>query len=202
MKHLNKMNIPNKQQGAALVVCLIILLVMSVIGVSSVSNSTIQQRMAFNLRQQQLAENAAEHALRAAENYLTTTITSKPAIDAFYNDSNSGTSFFMCKKIRGESYIDALPGWDLTDSSLWASGGNGISVAGLSSESTSRAPRYIIEFVGKAKIDGAREITKASDSNFQNFRYNFRITAIGWGVDPNAYAVLQSTFETVRILDM
>lgn len=193
------MNAVNKQGGAALVVCLIVLLVMSVIGVTSVSNSTVQQRMAFNLRQQQLAENAAEHALRAAEAYLATNIVSSRAMDAFYADGNQGTSFYMSKGVRGTPYVVSLPSWDATDAKAWI--GNGLAVTGLGSDATSQDPRYMIEFIGRSKIDGARQISKASDSNIQNFRYNFRITAIGWGVDPNAYAVLQSTFETVRISD-
>ena len=189
---------PNGQSGAALVVCLIVLLVMSVIGVTSVSNSTVQQRMAFNLRQQQLAENAAEHALRAAERFIATTIVTTQSVDNFYNDPNRGSSYFMVADIRGKPYQESDPG-DLLDPSYW--GANGIEVPGLSADVTAQAPRYIVELIGKTKEGRGRSVNNPSAREFDNFRYNFRITAIGWGVDTNAYAVLQSTYESERISD-
>ena len=202
------MNLPNKQHGAALVVCLIVLLVMSIIGVTSVSNSTIQQRMAFNLQQQQLAENAAEHALRAAETYISNSIESQADLQAFWQDGNRGSNFFMLV-LEGAQQDDPSLIWDFSDVSLWNSG-SGIAAPGLAADVTSQDPRYVIEYVGWSKepilISGGtgntRQIGVPSQQNRSlNFRYKFRITAIGWGVDPNAYSILQSTYQTIRITD-
>ncbi|MGS2723769.1 pilus assembly PilX family protein [Porticoccus sp. GXU_MW_L64] len=202
------MNLPTKQGGAALIVCLVVLLVMSVIGVTSVSNSTIQQRMAFNLQQQQLAENAAEHALRAAESYIADTITSRPALQTFSQDGNRGRNFFMLV-LEGTQRDNPAAIWDFSDVSLWNTG-SGIAVPGLTDDVTSQDPRYVIEYVGWSEESAlgdnesgnSRQIRVASQQNRPvNFRYRFRITAIGWGVDPNAYSILQTTYQTIRITD-
>lgn len=55
------------QQGAVLVVALIFMLILSLIGVSSMQGTTMQEKMAGNLRDQYSAFNAAEAALREGE---------------------------------------------------------------------------------------------------------------------------------------
>ena len=189
------LKIGGKQQGAALVVCLIVLLVMSVIGVTSVSNSTIQQRMAFNLRQQQLAENAAETALRAAENALQAQITSLGSVAAFADGAGLYTSQW-----DNELQVRLSPhGFNnFTDPGDWTNL-NSVEVGGLSADVAANNPRYIIEYIGRAdppSIGRTSEVSSLSGSPPEYIHFTFRITSIGWGVDPNAYAVLQSTFRS------
>ena len=74
-----------RQTGAVLVVSLLILLVMTVLGVAAMGTTTLQERMANNNRQQQVAFQAAEAALRAAETYLGNTITSVTALNTNFN---------------------------------------------------------------------------------------------------------------------
>ncbi|MDM3871259.1 pilus assembly protein [Porticoccus sp. W117] len=191
-----QIKLPKKQQGAALVVCLIVLLVMTIIGVTSVSNSTIQQRMAFNLRQQQLAENAAEAALRAAEDQLEAQIVSLGSIANFDN----GAGRYISR--RDNELQIALAEHDLTDLTDPASwtAANSVEVTDLSEDAVgTNNPRYIIEYIGRAdppNIGRASQISSLSGNPPEYIHFAFRITAIGWGVDPNAYAVLQSTFRS------
>lgn len=58
------------QRGAALVVGLIFLLVMTLIGVAAMRSTGLQERMAGNLRDRSLAFQAGEAALRAGEQWL------------------------------------------------------------------------------------------------------------------------------------
>ncbi|MGB1579957.1 MAG: pilus assembly PilX family protein [Nevskiales bacterium] len=58
------------ENGAALVVSLLFLLVLTIIGIASVSTTTLQERMANNTREQNLAFQAAESALRDGEAWL------------------------------------------------------------------------------------------------------------------------------------
>lgn len=53
-----------KQQGIVLVVALLILVVMTVLGVSMLSSSTIEERMASNLQSQNVTFQAAESCIR------------------------------------------------------------------------------------------------------------------------------------------
>jgi type IV pilus assembly protein PilX len=57
----------NRQSGAVLAISLIMLLLLTVIGVASMGNSGLEEKMAGNLRDRNLAFQAAETALRAGE---------------------------------------------------------------------------------------------------------------------------------------
>lgn len=59
------------QYGAVLVISLILLLVLSLLGLGAMRGALVSERIAGNLRDQQLALQAAEAALRAGENWLT-----------------------------------------------------------------------------------------------------------------------------------
>lgn len=56
-----------RQTGAALVVALVLLLVITILGLSSMRGTSLQERMSANLRDRGLAFQAAEAALREAE---------------------------------------------------------------------------------------------------------------------------------------
>lgn len=58
------------ERGAALVVSLVLLLVVTILGVTSMRTTTLQERMAGNTRDRHLAFQAGEAALRAGEQWL------------------------------------------------------------------------------------------------------------------------------------
>lgn len=60
-------NAKNKQGGAALLIALIMLLVLTVIGLTSMRGTSLQESMAGNLREVSLSFQAAEAGLRAGE---------------------------------------------------------------------------------------------------------------------------------------
>jgi len=59
-----------RQRGAVLVVALLLLLVMTILGISGVGNSLLEERMSGNFHETYSAMQAAETALRVAENWL------------------------------------------------------------------------------------------------------------------------------------
>ena len=60
----------HKQTGSALIVALSMLLVLTILGVASMQSSSLQEKMAGNSRDSQVAFQAAEAALRAGELYV------------------------------------------------------------------------------------------------------------------------------------
>ncbi|GAB5486409.1 MAG: hypothetical protein Pars93KO_28430 [Parasphingorhabdus sp.] len=64
----------SRQHGAALIVGLIILLLMTLIGVFAMRGGVMQEKMANNLRDRELAHQAAEVALRDAERFVSSLI--------------------------------------------------------------------------------------------------------------------------------
>lgn len=59
------------QTGSALIVSLVMLLLISLIGVGSMQGTILQERMASNLHDRNIAFQASERALRRGENWLT-----------------------------------------------------------------------------------------------------------------------------------
>jgi len=70
-----------RQQGSTLVISLMILVVMTLIGLTGIATSTLEEKMAGNTRDQAVAFQAAEAALRNGENYYNNIVS--PAA-AFY----------------------------------------------------------------------------------------------------------------------
>jgi type IV pilus assembly protein PilX len=67
MKTISRANAHRRQRGAALVVALIMLLVMTVLGITAMQVTRMEERMAGNSRDVNLAFQAAEAGLRDAE---------------------------------------------------------------------------------------------------------------------------------------
>jgi type IV pilus assembly protein PilX len=57
----------NNQKGATLIVALIMLLLLTIIGMASINDTNLQEKMAGNLREKNIAFQAAEAALRKGE---------------------------------------------------------------------------------------------------------------------------------------
>ncbi len=64
------LNVLNRQRGMTLMVSLVFLIILTMLGVTAVSDNSLQERMAGNTRQRDLAFQAAEAALRYAESTL------------------------------------------------------------------------------------------------------------------------------------
>ena len=66
-------NINRKSQGgSALIISLVMLLLISLVGVGSMQGTILQERMASNLQDRNIAFQASERALRVGENWLET----------------------------------------------------------------------------------------------------------------------------------
>lgn len=188
---------PSRQQGAILVVALVVLLVMTLLGVGSRVNTLLQQKMSVAYQQKGIAGVAAETAMRAASDYLSETIINTPTLSNF-QDGTLG--LYSSYSFLGEINVpvpssDSLV--DVTDPADWTNA-NSVAVAGFDS-SLANPPRYIIEYIGRQRAEGGNK--KVIDYNDPNASadtspHMFRITAIGWGRDEGIYSVLQSTYAT------
>ncbi|MDH5393240.1 MAG: PilX N-terminal domain-containing pilus assembly protein [Gammaproteobacteria bacterium] len=61
------MQLKNQQQGIVLVICLVMLMVLTIMGVSSMSNTTLQLQIARNTQEQNTAFQTAEAGIRNAK---------------------------------------------------------------------------------------------------------------------------------------
>ena len=186
------------QRGATLVIALIILLIMSLIGISNMQSSTMQERMAANNRQKTVALYAAESALTAAEEWVQDNVRSVGDLLRF----SGGDGLYSITDVS--SGISAAPlsnhVADVTDPDSW--GDFGVSSIGetpiVDINLVSQQPRYVIEYIGIDKGTAGSDVSElnADTHDKPSIAYMFRITAIGWGKDDNIYTVLESVIRT------
>ena len=95
-----------QQQGMSLLVVLILLVVMSILGVAVMRSSSMQERMAANLRDRSLATQAAEAALVAAQNYLNANTKWRTTVP----DDTSCTNEGVCPTFKSQSAATWIAG--------------------------------------------------------------------------------------------
>ena len=177
------------QRGAVLVVSLMILLVMTLISITALRTTSMDEKMASNARQRQIAFNAAETALREAEEELTTWAAAASDENAIKAKFNGSAGWYSAISTLYGGFNPAT--WDVTDDSNWTAGNSAV-VSGILS-GLSADPRYRIEYVGRAGTDNAG--LDPNDPTPDMRDYAFRITAIGWGQEATARYLLSSTFQ-------
>ncbi len=159
----------NRQQGAALAMSLIILLVMTVIGVTAMQVTVLEEKMAGNLRDRSIAFQAAESALRDAEASLTVAVL----------PSFNGT---------GGLYQATTPQkWETID---WGVAANVAAYTGGTLDDVAANPTYLIEeFEPVLGGGGSLEAGLPQQTDF------YRITSRGVGGSTNAVVMLQSVYK-------
>lgn len=165
-----------RQSGAVLVISLIILLVMTVIGVTAMRRTTIEEKMAGNLRDRNLAFQAAEAALRDAQTWL-----ADQAVPPEADDTASNGIWTMNAPGDVED-----PDFDwATDGVEYGADTNAAAMVGLSAP-----PRYLIEL--QAYIPDSSSVDPEAAALGKG-QYYYRVTGIGYGGSDTAESVLQAT---------
>ena len=118
-----------RQRGVALFISLVLLLVLTIIGVSSVQTTTLETRMARNEHDALLAFQSAESALRDAENFLEGVVTT-----AIFTDAG-GSGLWTVSDLGDPNR------WE--QAGVWTGGTS--AVAPTTVDGVDEAPRYIIE---------------------------------------------------------
>ena len=173
MQAVPTMNSLRKQCGSVLAIALIFLLLMTLIGVTAMRTTTLQERMAGNMRDRNLAFQAAEVALREGERFLSDTVVVGPF-------TNSGGLY----QPAGDGQVNP---WLAID---WLVDGNSLATnAGLSD--VARQPRYIVEEMAAGSTENPAGLE--ADATLTETRV-YRITAVGWGGNINSQVMLQTRF--------
>jgi type IV pilus assembly protein PilX len=162
----------DRQRGAALVVSLLLLLVATLIGVTAMQVTSLEERMAGNARDRNLAFQAAESALRAGEAFLLTQAGEFTCGTGRYRDG------------------DAVCGTPARDwSAFVCDAGNSIEYLNGTLSALAANPRYFIDEINYVCEPSGSEIGSGSQKCY------FRITACGFGATTNTLVILQSTYQ-------
>ncbi len=166
-----------KERGAVLVISLIFLLVMTLIGLTGMKTSVLEEKMTGNSRNQDLAFQAAETGLHGAERYLEALVTA--------SDFDGTINGLVSEATEDPDYLD---------SSIWINASSVEYSSGLSIIGSN--PRYIIKLVGQSGEDkNARLNVGGYGENLPGAKITiFRVTSRGTGGTDNARVTLQTNF--------
>lgn len=168
------------QRGVALFISLVLLLVLTIIGVSAVQTTSMEERMARNTHDSVLAFEAAEVALRTGETFLRNNVNS---VALFTPAGNNG--------LWKASDYGQTERWQ--QANVWT-GANSVVVAANTIAGVAEQPRYIIEFVAPVQRSQNQYVLGTGANVGDEQIQIFRITARGVGGTTNARVLLQSTF--------
>ncbi|MGP4843816.1 pilus assembly PilX family protein [Marinobacter sp. 1Y8] len=160
-----------QQKGSALLVSLIMLLLLSLIAVAGMKSTIMQERMSSNLRDRDLAFQAAEAALRSAEQWLRVNpLTGFGSTTGLYDVNASG-----------------VPDWQSDPKAT-----NGSIVAATNLGGVAAQPRYYIERINTFYPAGTETEAGVSVPPV----VFFRITALGYGGSQETTVMLNSVYRT------
>jgi type IV pilus assembly protein PilX len=183
------------QRGMALIVSLVLLLSMTLLALAAMQNTSLEERMAGNVRSENIALQAAESALRAAEAWLATQVTPPAAA----NGGGSGINVWsLADGTSGPNSVASASGkllwWEYWTDQDWLDHGDVVStslnyVGGSSPEAlaAARAPRFVIEEVTLGSLVIGRQQTNQVSKQY-------RITARGLDAGGRGTVLLQSRF--------
>jgi type IV pilus assembly protein PilX len=172
------------QNGAALITGLIFLVVLTLISLSAIKSSSLEERMAGNARDQDVAFQAAEAGVRDALDYISST-------------GLLPTSGFVAGCSAGLCLNDpAAPVWEtITANNDWTSSKTKYSGTALTFEGTTTLPvqpRYIIELLPATLPPSGFSIASGKGANPGGQVTPFRITARGWGTTGQTQVTVQA----------
>ena len=164
------------QNGAVLFVGLIMLLVLSLIAITSMQSTTLEERMAGNTRDSLVAFQAAEAALNAGEDLVDGgTVT----LDMFDNDGSDGLY---------DNTYDMI--WDILN---W-SASDSRSYAGFNPANVNTPPRFVVQHIAETQAAPKVQLENYGEGEASTTVQLFRITSRGTGGSDNTAVVLQSVY--------
>lgn len=161
-----------RQQGSTLVISLMILIVMTLIGITGIASSTLEEKMAGNTRDQALAFQAAEAALRDGEQYWGNIV----SLAAAFNGATAG----LYPQGNHPDVFDD----DTWDNSRPYTG----AIAGVKEQ-----PQFIIELLGQIQTNtDDLNIGGYGETSGLSTPFVARVTARAVGGTDNTVVILQS----------
>lgn len=168
-----------KQKGIVLIVGLVMMLLLTIIGMAAIRSSSLQELMASNIKDRNLAFQSCEAALRVAES-----VASNHSCAVFNGTNGCYTD---------QNTVAPVIGWS---DAQWAAN----SAEAAIDLSLTKKPRYVIERITSkavvtAQSGGAIEFGSVATTNAVSTTY--RVTCLGYGGTQDSQVVLQSTFRSL-----
>ena len=177
---------PFVQQGFVLIVALVLLLVLTVLGLAATQSTSLEERMAGNARNHDLAFQAAQAALTAGINCAQT---NSPLCNNFSSLSTGGAGAY-----------EFIPGSTVTlwtQPGFWTNPSNTLSYftyTGTNLPQVATQPQFIIEQLPPVATPGSGLGTPQFGGGTPGIM-RWRITSQGTGGDNNSVVMLQAVYQ-------
>lgn len=168
---------PRAQRGAALIVSLLILLLMTIIGITSMQTTTLEERMAGNMRDLNLAFQSAEAALIEGESYLHNTLLIVTDGTAGLHDRSAAPNVF--------------------DPDTWTNDAKSrVATVATVSLNYDQNARWFIEKIGDVSKPTGKDLTFDAGGNklAGGDVTGYRVVAIGEGASGTAQSIVSSYY--------
>jgi type IV pilus assembly protein PilX len=194
MKHFQ---LKQRERGAVLVVALLFLVILTMLGLTAMTGTTMEQRMAGNTRDIAVALQSAEAAMRDARRDINGMVLSGagrvPAIHISQFGDGSGTDNATCNSAakglcRPATYTPVTgailpPALNINTVASYAQYGQ--YSGALAIDGVSNQPRYLVEIFCLPQQGTSIGVAPCKF---------YRITARGYGANPNSQVTLQEIF--------
>lgn len=165
------------QEGAAMVIALVMLVVLTLLATASARMTLMEERMTGNTQDRTVAFQAAEAGLRAGEAQAQLAV-----LPDFSVNSNG---------LFESAAPGSAPVWDTVD---WSDASEVLSFTGMAGAPgmlPDSSSSYIVEQLPRVSTPGE---SLAADSSVDDATF-YRVTSRGVGVSGNAVVTLQTTFK-------
>ena len=168
---------PGKERGAVLIIGLIMMLLLTIIGLASIRGSDLQERMAGNMRDRNLAFQSAEAGLRAGE-LVTSGLSSVavPNANGYFENLNLSTT------------VKRPALWEKVD---WETATNSIKLADSTISNVAGQPRYVIEKIS-VPFDSASQGGCIDSGCQKKPSVYYRVTSRGVGGASDDFGITDS----------
>ena len=172
-------SLQKKERGTALIFALVMLLLLTILGVTAVTTSSLQEKMAGNMRDQYMAQQAGDSILRDGQS-LVFNQTTKPTPSC---PPDSVARIWDSECLPAAALATGANWWLTAADSWWQNTANAQTPAqasGVAIGLTYQEPRFVVERIQQAPINA--EIGKGK----KVYRYYYRTT--GWSVGATDFA--------------
>jgi type IV pilus assembly protein PilX len=198
---MSRIALKRNQQGAVLIVSLLFLVILTMLGVTAMTGTTMEQRMAGNTKDLAVAMQAAEAAMRDARRdinglYMNGATGRSPSMHISQFGDGTGTDNGTCSNVakglcRPAAYSRTLaavlpPALNIDAVATYAQYGQYTGAPAISG--VSNQPRYLVEFFCLPGGPASGWSIGSAPCKW------YRITARGYGANPNSQITLQEIF--------
>ena len=190
-------NTGSRQQGAVLIVSLVMLLLLTFIGVAAMNTANTQEKMVGNLQDQQVAFEMAELALKGGEAWLEGLLSMPDSTI----DPSPGDGYVWARDAIKDK-VGSSDWWNkATEADFWGTEGNKVTLddalkrAGASDTSwfVYQEPQYVVELLMTSTAAGLGSAgVGISDGNATSTYY--RIVGRGMGGREDTVVLLESIY--------